>query len=346
MSIFIFNAESGGRSDVQGMLNAAGFTDLQCFNSSDRFLDALGIGGDGASSAYYARVDLFVLDGISQLKDFEVIGALRRSHRYQDVPIIVTSGSREPEFVQMMFAFGANDYLAKPFQQLELVARVRSCLRLKHEIDRRQAREKELTEVSRQLAELNSCLARLTLLDGLTKVSNRRAFDETLPQEWKRSIRNKSPVSLLMIDVDYFKQYNDSFGHLSGDDCLREIAAGIKASLNRPADFLCRYGGDEFAVVLPDTNLSGARLVADKIVSHVAGQKIPHANTAPSPFVTVTVGGTSWLPSMEDSIQDFVKCADGGLFVAKSRGRNCAEVVEADNAAGAASGAAPQGKAA
>jgi diguanylate cyclase (GGDEF)-like protein len=322
VAIFLLKIDSPQKSEVQLLLNSAGYHQVEVFESSKKLLDSLGVNSEGSMS-YSPLVDLIMLDGISQLSDFEIIASIRSNHRYQDVPIIVTSESREPEIVQMIFAFGANDFVTKPFHQIELVARVRSCLKLKHEIDRRQARERELTVASKQLSELNSWLSRLSLLDGLTRVSNRHAFDETFTQEWKRSVRSSSPVGLLMVDVDFFKQYNDSYGHLAGDDCLKQIAENIKAVLNRPADFLCRYGGDEFIILLPDTHTDGVKLVGEKIKAKIESLKIPQSGQAKLPFVTVTVGGTSWHPILSDERADFVKCVDTFLYQAKSKGRNC-----------------------
>jgi len=327
MAIFVLKIDAPLEPSMHSLLIAAGFNQIEIFDSAPKFLEALGINSDGVSN-FRPQIDMIMLDGFTQLKDFEIIGAIRGNHRYQDVPIIVTSESREPEIVQMIFAFGANDFVAKPYAPIELTARIRSCLKLKHEIDRRQARERELTVVSKQLTELNSWLARLSLLDGLTRVANRRAFDETYAQEWKRSVRNESPVGLLMVDIDYFKQYNDSFGHQAGDDCLKQIANGIQSVLNRPADFLARYGGDEFVVLLPDTHVSGVKIIGEKIKKQIESLQIAHSTAVRLPFVSVTLGGTSWHPTLTDEINGLVQSADAELYKAKSRGRNCVEVCE------------------
>ena len=153
------------------------------------------------------------------------------------------------------------DYIGKPINPVELTSRVRSALALKLEMDRRKAREAELQKLTRQLAKANQDLRLLSARDGLTGVANRRFYDEQLAKQWAHCARERVPLTHLMIDIDYFKKYNDRYGHLAGDDCLRRVAQVLQEGLKRPVDLLARYGGEEFAAVLPYTDAPGALVV-------------------------------------------------------------------------------------
>ena len=164
------------------------------------------------------------------------------------------------------------------------------------------------------------------IIDGLTGIPNRRHFSDRLSKEFDRSQRDNYPLSLMMIDVDKFKAYNDFYGHQSGDDCLRKIAQVIKTTLKRPGDFCARYGGEEFVVLLPQTDQSGAGLVADKIRENVYKLKIPHEKSLPSGVVTISLGLATKPGEMPMSSEDLVSRADYALYQAKQKGRNRVEV--------------------
>lgn len=165
-------------------------------------------------------------------------------------------------------------------------------------------------------------LERLAHLDGLTQVANRRRFDEYLSQEWKRLARERQPLSLVLFDVDYFKHYNDCYGHQLGDDCLKQIARAVSLALKRPADLLARYGGEEFAVILPNTDADGAIAVAHAIQQDVRQLQIPHARSNISDHVTLSLGVSSMIPTLNITSDDLVAAADEALYAAKSQGRD------------------------
>jgi diguanylate cyclase (GGDEF)-like protein len=175
---------------------------------------------------------------------------------------------------------------------------------------------------------INNRLIELSVIDELTQIANRRSLDETLEKEWLRSKRMKSPISILMIDVDYFKQFNDEFGHIKGDECLRYIAKFLKENMNRPGDFLARYGGEEFCIIMPETNLNGAVSFAEKIHSGIRELKISNPRSEVSKYVTVCIGIASVVPAVEESYMDLIYTSDKALYKAKNEGRNIIRTID------------------
>ncbi len=173
-----------------------------------------------------------------------------------------------------------------------------------------------------QLQVANQELKQLASMDGLTQLSNRRRFDECLELEWKRLAREQQPLTLIMCDVDHFKRYNDAYGHLGGDACLRKVAQAIQVSIKRPADIAARYGGEEFAVILPNTDAQGGMNVAHQIQSHIKDLKLPHTDSPTNDFVTLSLGVACFVPTLSLSLNALIEAADGALYQAKAAGRN------------------------
>lgn len=181
--------------------------------------------------------------------------------------------------------------------------------------------ERKQTEA--ELKKINEQLHRLATLDGLTQIANRRHFDQSLNREWKRMLREQKPLSLLLCDVDYFKNYNDYYGHQVGDACLQQVAEVIKNSIKRPSDIAARYGGEEFAVILPNTDSQGALQVAETIRAATLKQKIKHEQSKISEYLTISVGVSSLIPQQDLSPEILIEQADKALYEAKKQGRNC-----------------------
>ncbi|ADE15750.1 diguanylate cyclase [Nitrosococcus halophilus Nc 4] len=271
-----------------------------------------------------ANIDLVLMD--VKLPGIDGIEACRqlKSHPLgQDIPVIIITGHDDQENLEAAFDAGAMDYVTKPFDNVSLMARVRSALRLKREIDTRRQREQELLELTHQLEAANEQLRQLSSLDELTGVANRRQFEMTIRQEFRRAMRNKSSLSVIMIDIDNFKAYNDIYGHQAGDDCLRQVAKALSSVLKRPNDLLARYGGEEFVVILPETGSKGARSLAESLRRAVEILKIPHRYASQSGLqVTISLGVSTLVPQRDEDPTKLIAAADQALYQSKRAGRN------------------------
>jgi two-component system chemotaxis family response regulator WspR len=254
-------------------------------------------------------------DGFQLIRDYRAHDALR------DVPVMVLSTKEEPKLKAHAFAVGANDYLVKLPDQLELVARIRHHSSGYIKGLQRDAAYRSLRASREELARANIELQQLAALDGLTGIANRRRFDEALRTEWQRGRRQRTPLALLMCDVDHFKLYNDAFGHPAGDLCLKKAAATLTGQLKRPADLAARYGGEEFAILLPVTDLPGALRLAQACVRGLADQALPHP-ASPTGVVTMSVGVACMLPGEDNDAAGLLAAADAALYQAKQAGRN------------------------
>jgi diguanylate cyclase (GGDEF)-like protein/PAS domain S-box-containing protein len=186
----------------------------------------------------------------------------------------------------------------------------------------------ERKNAERVLQLANRELERLATEDSLTKLSNRRRFDEYLELEWRRQARSGNQISLIMCDVDFFKKYNDQYGHQAGDACLKSVADAIRKRVGRPGDLIARYGGEEFAIVMPETDFKGALRVAENIREELTKMQIPHSESLAASFVTISCGIASMYPIMNVAPQTLIERADQSLYQAKKQGRNCVAIFE------------------
>ncbi|TQC95640.1 GGDEF domain-containing protein [Moraxellaceae bacterium AER2_44_116] len=173
-----------------------------------------------------------------------------------------------------------------------------------------------------ELDRLNRALDRVSREDPLTSLANRRAFDEHMHREWERAKRDQQGIALLYMDVDFFKLYNDTYGHNIGDVCLRRVAQTIKQALRRPADLAARYGGEEFVVLLPNTDIEGAIDVAQRILRHIDALALPHSRSKVATYVTLSIGITYLIPNNENTLSAFLAKADAALYKSKENGRH------------------------
>jgi two-component system chemotaxis family response regulator WspR len=271
--------------------------------------------------------DLFLPDG----KGIELLQP--KSSEPQFPLVIMTSHGDEQIAVEAMKA-GALDYVVKSGDTLLAMPRIvdRGLREWGLIIKQKQAEEQlkrlneELINVNKELTLANKKLEQLANFDALTGVANRRSFMKIYEDEWKRAERNKLCLSLIMIDVDFFKAYNDNYGHQAGDECLQKIATLLKSELSRPGDFLARYGGEEFVVILPGIPLEGTAAVAEKLRKTVEVAHIPHVISTISEYVTISLGTATTTPSNKKKPSSLIAAADETLYKAKRSGRNRVEI--------------------
>jgi diguanylate cyclase (GGDEF)-like protein len=248
------------------------------------------------------KPDLILLDVMMAGMDgYEVCRRLKDNPDTHGIPVIFVTAKNDAQDEERGLRLGAMDYIAKPFHPAIVKARVQNHISLKMKTD---------------------LLESLALIDGLTGIPNRRRLDETLDAEWKRGLRNGTPLAVAMADIDYFKAYNDHYGHGGGDECLKAVARALSSSLVRPADMMARYGGEEFAAVMPDTDAAGAKLLAQRWCDNVAALVLPHACSSAGGHVTVSVGYACQVPEAPQSPQMLLEMADKMLYQAKEHGRN------------------------
>jgi two-component system chemotaxis family response regulator WspR len=253
---------------------------------------------------------------------FTLVRFFRADPGTAGTPIIVLSSKEDPRDKSRAFETGASDYLVKLPDKIELIARIRAHSRsFLAQLERDEA-YRALEAVKVQLEASNLELARLSAQDGLTGLANRRRLDETLAAECRRASRDKTALSLLMTDVDFFKKYNDTYGHPLGDECLRRVASALASGARRPADLAARYGGEEFALILPSTPEDGAPVVAESVRARVEALQIPHAGSTVAGYVTISLGIATLHPGDALSPADLIQRADAALYVAKRGGRN------------------------
>ncbi|HEY9901194.1 MAG TPA: PleD family two-component system response regulator [Candidatus Sericytochromatia bacterium] len=259
-----------------------------------------------------------VMDGFTCCTQLQMLGNDKSiesevfvDESFQDAsrtPVLMITGLEDQESVDRAFAVGATDYLTKPIHLAVLRQRVRRII--------------QQSQLYQKLEIANRELQRLAALDGLTGVANRRRFDEYLEAEWWRMAREKLPLSLILCDIDFFKRYNDTYGHQAGDACLRRVADSLRFCARRSVDLVARYGGEEFAVILPNTTAGGAFLVAEEIRTVVNTLKIDHAQSAVSQHITLSLGVACMHPTPNTTPSMLIAAADAALYQAKAAGRN------------------------
>lgn len=271
--------------------------------------------------AALAQPDIILLDvQMSGIDGFETCRRLKAHHLTKNIPVIFMTVLTNVEDKLKGFAAGGVDYVPKPFQVEELLARVNTHVtiyKLQREL---QAEIRERKQAEQALRKANLELQRLAVLDELTQIPNRRRFDQYLQAQWEQANGNK--LSLLMCDVDYFKRYNDNYGHPAGDACLRRVAQAISRTVGHSTDLAARYGGEEFAVILPETDSPGALRVAEFIQAEIANLNIPHAYSEVAHQVTLSIGTATIVPDDTKTLQALIATADAALYEAKQQGRN------------------------
>ncbi len=266
-------------------------------------------GEEGLSIYNQLHPDMVLLDALMPgLNGFECCIQLQSLPRGDQIPILMITGLDDQESVDRAFAVGAADYVTKPVHWAVLRQRVKRLI--------------QQTQLQQKLEAANRELQRLALLDGLTQVANRRQFDELLNHQWQKLQETRQPLSLLLCDIDYFKSYNDTYGHQAGDRCLQKVAQAIQAALDSADHLVARYGGEEFAVLLPEVDPRAALFIAQQVRANLARLAIPHLNSRVNSYVTFSTGLASLIPNSEMTPDQLITLADQALYQAKHQGRN------------------------
>ncbi|MCL1906092.1 MAG: diguanylate cyclase [Clostridiales bacterium] len=245
--------------------------------------------------------DVVLLDVIMpEMNGYDVIGAMKRSEKTCDIPVIFITGLNNAEDEEKGLDLGAADYISKPFSPAVVKLRVQNQIKILNQL---------------------RVIERLSTEDQLTAIPNRRGFDKRMDMEWARAIRENTCISILVMDIDKFKAYNDTYGHQQGDAVLRSVAKTIESSLNRPGDFAARWGGEEFVVLLPKTDINGAENIANRIRLNISDVVISCADGTKT-RVTVSIGINTRAPGQDSLHNSFIEEADKALYKAKQTGRN------------------------
>jgi diguanylate cyclase (GGDEF)-like protein len=277
---------------------------------------------DGEQALAYVQknsVDLILMDvEMPGMNGLEATHMIRKIKQDDWFPIVFLSSRNNDESFADGILAGGDAYLVKPLNvsrlQLTVIA-----------MERIYAMRQKLAEAQLKLTLLNQELEKLSLFDSLTGLANRRNFDQTLEKEFKLAQRNKAPMSLIICDIDFFKLYNDHYGHQKGDECLATVAKMVGASVRRPTDLACRYGGEEFTVILPATNLEGGWRIAEQIRQAVEAKEILHAASKVAGHVTLSLGVATYYGQLKQP-DELLKQADNALYLAKEKGRNRTEL--------------------
>ena len=261
-------------------------------------------------------VDMIIMDvEMPGLNGFETTRLIREWLAGHWIPIIFVTGLNEDENYREGIEAGGDDYLIKPVSYMIIKAKIRAMERI--------------AEMRDQLHRLNAELEALSQLDSLTQIYNRRTFNELAQQQWSLAKRHQQPISALMIDVDHFKLFNDHYGHPAGDSCLKKVSQAIKSCIHRSSDIFGRYGGEEFVVLLPETDAKGAERVAQAIGEALEQLALRHDVSPTASHVTASIGGATCLRTTGHDLEELIKSADRALYKAKRAGRNrcCVEEV-------------------
>lgn len=255
----------------------------------------------------YQKVDLILMDiEMPEINGFDLTRIIRKKLDHW-LPIIFLSANESDNYLALGIDAGGDDYLTKPVNQTILNAKIRAMSRI--------------ADMQRQLNELNKQLEKLSYIDPLTQLLNRRGLVERLEIDWRANKRKKEELSIMLLDIDYFKPYNDNYGHPQGDLCLQKFSQVLTNCMHRPADSIARYGGEEFLIILPATPIEGARFKAEKIINALLNESILHEHSQVAKYVTTSIGISSTKFGAVD-YTELIKQADSALYLAKHKGRN------------------------
>ncbi len=346
--ILLIEDSKSQRVKLLQSLEEAGYSDVKELVSAEALFECL------KNETNCSSINLMLIDNnLPGISGTEAAKRLKSNPKYKDIPIIMLTANADLQALERAFDVGINDYLTKPFTRIELFARIQSALRLKQETDARKFREQQLRHSTKQLKQINAELSQkeqqlLKLAkelqkmsqvfklqsqqDGLTSLANRRYFDQTIRKLWDKAFRLETPLSMIVLDIDAFKRYNDTYGHSKGDECLVLVAKTLSNNFPSTLGFVARYGGEEFVISLPDVSLKRATSLAEKIRKDIMALAVPHATSLTHEVVTASFGVASLVPEENETYERLLQLADRALYRAKQNGRNRVEVLSVRDA--------------
>ncbi len=311
IKILVVDDDPFVRSMLKELLESSGYSVLTAENGRDALRKYSNI----------PDIRLIISDmNMDEMDGLEFIVELRKIDAA--IPFVVLTVNTEISVALKAIRSGANDYLLKDENIEDTLLLSIDRVMEKHRLRIENARLME------DLARKNRELERLSLLDPLTDIPNRRYFEKIIAQEWARAQRHDKWLSVIMIDIDDFKSYNDTYGHQEGDECLKKTSDALNRTLKRSVDFIARYGGEEFTAVLPDTDSDGAARIAENMRKNILGLKIPHETSRSGTKVSVSLGVASAKPDQHSCLDDLIALADKALYMAKHHGRNRVEIID------------------
>lgn len=321
MSILIVEDTKYERTIMKDVLQKAGHKDIVTAVSANHAFEILGL--NGKPPVRPLDVDCILMDLVMPDVDgIEACKRIRDCDCYLKIPIIMVTAMHDGELVKHALEAGANEYVKKPINDIELTARVSTILKLKKEKDELEKRQFQLGNTVDILKRSNEELKELIQFDSLTGVPTKVRFEQQFCVEWRRAMRNKTPLALIMLDIDYFKAFNKHYLTKKGDVCLKEVAKRLKAAIKRPADLLVRYGDDDFAIMLPDTDQKGALIVAEGLKKAIKEMAIANEKSLVSKRLTISIGVAAFYPSEKLNPSLMIEGALKALENAKLGGRN------------------------
>lgn len=328
MSVLIVDDSRSNRELLSGLLRVGDCPYIQMAATAEEAFLLLELEADGSEPGGEKResppaVEIILMDIVMPgIDGVEACRRIKATERYRDVPIIMVTALEQSTHLREAFLAGATDYVVHPIDAKVLQSRVNSALAVRKVIEEYRSREKEWKTQAARLESRNRKLEEIAGHDPLTGVANRRRLESMLDREWLRNLRSLTPVSILMVDIDHFKRANDSRGHLFGDRCLKEVAQALGAAVRRAGDLVGRFGGEEFAILLPAVPLDGAVSVAEGVRRSIGALALD-VDGKP---LTVSVGVACMVPSSDQTPFDLLESADKALYRAKENGRDRVEV--------------------
>ncbi|MBE9535712.1 MAG: diguanylate cyclase [Proteobacteria bacterium] len=329
MKILVVDDEPFMRIVIQDCLANNGFNDVVTASSADHSFEMLGI-MEASLANEPLSVDCILMDiAMPGTDGVEACRRIKNHEDFRDIPIIMVTSMKDDKIVKKAFAAGAAEYVAKPINEVELITRLNTVLDFKQKIDEYKAKEKKAEELNEELEtsnkvlkQSNERLIKLSHLDEVTGLANTLHFEKQFFIEWRRAIRNKLPISLILLNIDFLEDFMEEHGQELGEDCLEKVASELSAGLNRPTDLVVRFGEIQFAVLLPDTDLEGGLNVANSLRKAIKELRFENSKSKISDYITASLGLSTTFPTDDVRPTELLGAAKKSLLIAEEYGGN------------------------